>query len=164
MENRKLYKKEDEFDSKLLDLRRVTHVRAGGKKLRFRAIIVVGNKKGKVGLGVSSGNDVQQAVEKATFQAKKNMIDVPIKNTTIPLGVEMKYGPAKIILKPQQKGKGLVAGGTIRIICAFAGIKDISAKVLSRTPNKLNNALATIEALKKIREQVGVYEGFKAKQ
>jgi len=145
------FKKKDEFESKLLDLARVAHTRAGGKKLRFRAIIVVGDKAGKVGVGVASGLDVAQAVEKATFQAKRNLIEIPIIENTIPHEVGAKFGPARILLRPQRKGRGLVAGGTVRIICQLAGIKNISSKILSRTGNKLNNARATIEALKKIK-------------
>jgi len=144
-------KEEKEFESKLLDLARVTRVRAGGKRLRFRAVIVIGDKSGKVGLGVAKGLDVLQAIEKATRVAKRNVITVPILNDTIPHTSEAKSGPAKIILKPQRKGRGLVAGGTVRIICNLAGIKNISSKILSNTRNKLNNATATILALKKLK-------------
>jgi len=140
-----------EFESKLLDLARVTHVRAGGKKLRFRAVIVVGNKTGKVGLGVEKGKDVAQAIEKATRLAKKNLIEVPIVNDTIPHEITSKFGPAEVLLRPQRKGRGLVAGGTVRVICNLAGIKNISSKILGRTGNKLNNARATIEALKNLK-------------
>ena len=143
--------KREEFESKLLDLARVAHTRAGGKKLRFRAVIVTGNKTGKVGVGVASGLDVAQAVEKATFQAKRNLIEVPIVEDTIPHEVEAKFGPAQVLLRPQRKGRGLVAGGTVRIICQLAGIKNISSKILGRTGNKLNNARATILALKKLK-------------
>lgn len=144
-------KKKEEFDSKLLDLVRVTHVRAGGKKLRFRAAVVVGDKKGRVGFGVASGLDVAQAIEKATYQAKKKVIKIPIVNGTIPHEVFAKFGAAKVMLKPQKKGRGLVAGGTVRVVCNFAGIKDISSKVLGRTKNKLTNARAAIKALKRLR-------------
>jgi small subunit ribosomal protein S5 len=144
-------KKEEKIESKLLDLKRVAHTRAGGKKLRFRAVMVVGNKAGKVGVGVASGLDVAQAIEKATFQAKKNMIEVPIVEETIPHEVYAKYGPAKVLLKPQRKGRGVVAGGTVRIICLLAGIKNISSKNLGRTSNKMNVARATIKALKKLK-------------
>jgi small subunit ribosomal protein S5 len=145
--------KKEKIETKLLDLKRVAHTRAGGKKLRFRAVIVAGNKAGKVGVGVASGLDVAQAIEKATFQAKKNMIEVPIVNDTIPHEVYAKFGPAKILLKPQKKGRGLVAGGTVRIICILAGIKNISSKNLGRTSNKMNVARATIEALKKLKQR-----------
>lgn len=145
------FRKKDEFDSKLLDLARVTRVTAGGKRLSFRAVVIVGNKKGKVGVGVAKGLDVAQAVEKSTRTAKKNMIDVPMKNETIPHEVFAKFGAAQVVLKPQRKGRGLVAGGVVRVICAMAGIKNISSKVLGRTTNKLNNAQATIKALKKLK-------------
>jgi len=151
IEDKKL--KREEFESKLLDLARVAHTRAGGKKLRFRAVIVTGNKAGKVGVGVASGLDVAQAVEKATFQTKKNVIEVPIVGDTIPHEVEAKFGPARVLLRPQRKGRGLVAGGTVRVICTLAGIKNISSKILGKTGNKLNNARATIEALKKLKIQ-----------
>ena len=151
IEDKKL--KREEFESKLLDLARVAHTRAGGKKLRFRAVIVTGNKAGKVGVGVASGLDVAQAVEKATFQTKKNVIEVPIVGDTIPHDVEAKFGPARVLLRPQRKGRGLVAGGTVRVICTLAGIKNMSSKILGKTGNKLNNARATIEALKKLKIQ-----------
>jgi len=142
----------DEFDTKLLDLARVVHVRAGGKKMSFRAIIVAGNKTGKVGLGVGKGLDVAQAIEKATRSAKKNIIEVPIINETIPHETYAKYGPAEVLLKPQRKGRGLVAGGTVRVICNLAGIKNVSSKILGRTGNKLNNGRATIAAFKKLKK------------
>jgi small subunit ribosomal protein S5 len=155
MKNEKLKTKEEEskeeFESKLLDLARVAHTRAGGKKLRFRAVIVTGNRAGKVGVGVASGLDVAQAVEKATFQSKRNMIEIPIVGDTIPHEVYAKFGAAEVILKPQRKGRGLVTGGTVRVICQLAGIKNISSKLLGRTGNKLSNARATINALKKLK-------------
>ncbi len=150
--SRRTLEAKDEFETKLLDLARVVHVRAGGKKLRFRAIIVAGNKMGKVGLGVEKGLDVAQAIEKATRMAKKNLIEVPIINETIPHETYAKFGPAKVLLKPQRKGRGLVAGGTVRVICNLAGIKNVSSKLLGRTGNKLNNAQATIAAFKKLKK------------
>lgn len=144
-------KPREEFESKLLDLARVAHTRAGGKKLRFRAVIVTGNRAGKVGVGVASGLDVAQAVEKATYQSKRNMIEIPIVGDTITHEVYAKFGAAEVILKPQRKGRGLVVGGTVRVICQSAGIKNISSKLLGRTGNKLNNARATINALKKLK-------------
>ncbi len=143
--------KKSEFESKLLDLARVIHVRAGGKKLRFRAVMVTGNRAGKVGIGVASGLDVAQAVEKATHQSRRNMIEIQIVNETIPHEVEAKFGAARVLLRPQRKGRGLVAGGTVRVICNLVGIKNISSKILGTTRNKLNNAQATITALKKLK-------------
>lgn len=140
-----------EFDSKLLDLARVTRVTKGGKQLRFKAVMVIGDKIKRVGVGVAKGLDVQQAVEKATRLAKKNMIEIPIVKETIPHEVYAKFGSARVLLRPQRKGRGLVAGGTVRVICTLGGIKNISSKILGRTGNKLNNAMATIDALKKIK-------------
>jgi len=142
---------EDEFETKLLDLARVSHTRAGGKKLRFRAVMVIGDKKGKVAVAVASGLDVARAIEKATRLAKKKLISVPIIEGTIPHEVQAKFSAARVVLKPQRKGRGLVAGGTVRIICSLAGIKNISSKVLGATSNKLNNARATMKALKKLK-------------
>jgi len=147
-------KPKEEFESKLLDLARVVRVAAGGRRFRFRAVVVTGNKEGKVGVGVAKGQDVAQAVEKATRLAKKNLIEVPIVGDTIPHEVISKFGPAKVLLKPQKKGRGLVAGGTVRIICQLAGIKNISSKILGRTGNKLNNARATINALQKLKQKL----------
>jgi small subunit ribosomal protein S5 len=144
----------EEFESKLLDLARVVRVAAGGRRFRFRATVVAGNKAGKVGVGVAKGLDVAQSVEKATRLAKKNLIEIPIVEDTIPYQTEAKFGPAKVLLKPQRKGRGLVAGGTVRVVCNLAGIKNISSKILGRTGNKLNNARAAIEALKKLKHAV----------
>jgi len=146
-------RKDDEFESKLLDLARVSHTREGGKKLRFRAVMVVGDKKGKVGVGVASGLDVAKAIEKASRLAKKNLIEVPMEDGTVPHPVEAKFGAAKVLIKPQSKGRGMVAGGTVRVICKLAGIEDISSKVLGGTTNKMNNAKATLKALKKLRKK-----------
>src|SRR3989344_3334775 len=123
-------KPKEEFESKLLDLARVTHVRAGGKRMRFRAVVIVGNKAGTVGLGVAKGRDVAQAVEKATRLARKNLIEIPMIKGTIPYQVEAKFGAAEVLLKPQRRGRGLVAGGTVRTVCMLAGVKDISSKIL----------------------------------
>ena len=145
--------KKDEFESKLLDLARVARMTAGGRRFRFRAGIVIGDKKGRVGFGVAKGADVAQAVEKATRVAKKNLIKILIIDETIPHVVYAKFGAAKILLKPQKKGRGLVAGGTVRVICTLGGIRNISSKVIGKTGNKINNARATIEALKKLKPQ-----------
>lgn len=149
----KQIREKEEFESKLLDLSRISHTRAGGRKMRFRAIIVTGNKQGKIGLGVAKGRDVALAIEKATRFSKKYLIEVPIVEDTIPHEVTAKFGPAKVLLRPQRKGRGLVAGGTVRVICTLVGIKNVSSKVLGRTGNKLNNARATIKALKELRVQ-----------
>jgi small subunit ribosomal protein S5 len=141
----------DEFETKMLDLARVTRVTGGGKRLRFRAVVIAGDKKSKIGIGVDKGKDVSQAIEKATSRAKKNMFNVVIIDGTIPHQVQAKVGPSVILLKPQGKGRGLVAGGAVRAICELAGIKNVSSKILSKSKNKLNNAIATMEALKQLK-------------
>jgi small subunit ribosomal protein S5 len=149
----KTEEKKEEFESKLLDLARIAHTRAGGRKMRFRALIITGNKEGKVGIGLAKGGDVALAIEKATRLSKKNLIEIPIGQDTIPHEVSAKVGAARVILRPQRKGRGLVAGGTVRVVCTLAGIRNISSKILGRTGNKINNARATIEALKKLKSK-----------
>ena len=137
----------------MLDLRRVTRVMAGGKRFRFRATVVVGDGRGTVGIGVAKGLDVQQAIAKARAEGVKNLIRVHLKDgRTIPHEVMAKYSAAKVILKPATAGHGLKAGGAVRMVLAMAGVKDATAKCLGRTPNKLTNASATIEALKQLKE------------
>jgi len=151
MNQKNFPKQEKEFETQLIDLKRVVRVTAGGKKLRFRAVVCVGNKNGKVGVGIAKGRDVSQAIEKAERKAQKNLVEIPLKSDTILFDVQAKFGPAKVLLKPQIKGRGLVAGGVVRAICNLAGIKNISAKLLSKTRNKYNIAKATIEALKQLK-------------
>lgn len=147
------FARKDDMESKLLEVSRVSHTRAGGRRLRFRAIIATGDKKGKIGLGVASGLDVAQAVDKATRQSRKHLIEVPIVNETISSEVAAKVGPAKIILKPQRKGRGLIAGGVVRLMCQLAGIKNISSKMLGTTKNKLNNSRAVMKAFDTLKRQ-----------
>jgi small subunit ribosomal protein S5 len=144
-------KPNDGLETKMLDLARVTRVTGGGKRMSFRAVVIAGDKKGKVGIGIDKGKDVSQAIDKATRRAKKNLISVVIVDGTIPHEATAKSGPARIMLKPQKKGRGLVAGGAVRMICELAGIKNVSSKILSGSKNKLNNARATMEALKKLK-------------
>jgi small subunit ribosomal protein S5 len=142
----------EEFKEKVLDLRRVSRVVAGGKRLSFRATVVLGNLAGKVGVGIGKGADVAQAIQKAKNDALKNIIHLELKeNRTITHETEAKYSAAKVIIKPAKAGHGLKAGSAIRSVLALAGIKDASAKALGRTPNKLTNALATLKALKKLK-------------
>lgn len=148
---RKFPKEKSEFDQKVLDVARVTRVVAGGRRFSFRATVGLGNRKGKIGVGIGKGSDVSQAVEKAVNDARKNMVVVPIKDGTIPHEVSAKYGAARVLIKPAIKGKGLVAGGAVRLICDLAGIENITAKVLSKSSNKLNNARATMAALGQIK-------------
>jgi small subunit ribosomal protein S5 len=143
--------KEEKFETKVLAINRVSRMTAGGRRFRFRAVVILGNRAGEVGVGVAKGEDTTKAIEKATRLAKKNLIKVPIVEETIPYPVEAKFGAAKVLLKPQIKGRGLVAGGVVRVICQLAGIKNISSKVLSASRSKLNNAMATIKALNKLK-------------
>jgi small subunit ribosomal protein S5 len=145
--------RDEEWKQKLLEVRRVTRVVAGGKRLSFRVVMVIGDFKGRVGVGVAKGKDVARAVEKAIFQAKKNIFEVPIINGSIPHEVEAKHSSAKILIKPGKKGRGLIAGGAARVVLSFAGIKNATAKMLGRTTNRLTNAVATVEALKKLRKE-----------
>ncbi len=152
MKNEKFLKKDD-MEEKVLEIRRVTRVMAGGKRFSFRAVVVAGNKRGKVGLGVAKGLDVASAVEKAKRQAQKNLISVSLKdNRTISYEIQAKYSAARVKIKPASLGHGLIAGGACRVVLELVGIKDISAKILSRTTNKLTNARATIEALSKLKD------------
>ncbi len=139
-----------EYDQKLLDLARVTRVVKGGRRFRFRATLVIGNRKGKVGVGVGKGADVSDAIKKAFDDGKKNMIAVRMKKNTIPHEMNFKKGGAKIILKPAAPGKGVIAGGAIRAVIDLAGIKDITSKSLG-TSNKLNVARAAVAALAEFR-------------
>lgn len=149
--NREKPKEKPEYEQKLLGVDRVTRVVAGGRRFRFRAVIVLGNRNGRVGTGVAKGQDVSMAVEKAVLQAKKNIVSVVTKNETIPYEVEAKFGSVRVLLKPAAVGRGIVAGGAVRTICDLAGIKNISAKILTRSKNKLNIAKATIKALQQLR-------------
>ncbi len=140
-----------EFDSKILSLDRVTRVTSGGKKLRFRVCMILGNKKGKIGLGIAKGKDVSQAMEKAEKKAKKNMFEIPFMEDSIHHEIQAKFEASVVLLRPQKKGKGIIAGGPVRVICNLAGIKNISSKILSRSKNKINNAKATMKALKTLQ-------------
>jgi small subunit ribosomal protein S5 len=142
----KTRKEKPEYDQKLLDLARVTRVVKGGRRFRFRASLVIGNRKGKVGVGVGKGADVSEAIRKAFDDAKKNLISVTVRKNTIPHEIFHKSGSARIILKPAKPGKGIVAGGAVRAVVEYAGIKDIVSKSLG-TANKLNVARAAVEAL-----------------
>jgi len=147
--NREKPKEKSEFDQKLLDVARVTRVVAGGR--RFRTVVVVGNRKGKVGLGTAKGQDMSLAVEKAAVKARKKAVIIQTKGDSIPFEVEAKYGSARVLLRPAPVGRGIVAGGAVRVICDLAGIGSVTSKILTRSKNKLNIAKATLEALKKLR-------------
>lgn len=146
-------KEQSEFDSAVLNIARVTRVTGGGKRFSFRTTVVLGNHKGKIGMGISKGVDVQQSIQKATNQAKRNMIQVPIKNGTIPHEIQNKSNSAIVLLKPAIVGSGVKAGGPVRVIAKLAGIENIIGKLISRTNNKINIARATIEALSMLKSE-----------
>ena len=149
--NRRDHRREpSEYEEATLSIDRVTRVVKGGRRLRFRAIVVVGNKKGKVGLGTGKATEVQASVKKAARDAKRNMIKVPMAGDTIPHEVNLKFKAAKLRLMPASRGTGLVAGGPLRVILDLAGVKDILAKRFG-TGNKLVNAQAAMLALMRLR-------------
>ena len=152
---RRMKREPKEFEQKILDLSRVTRVTAGGKRLRFRACLVIGDQKGRVGLGLAKGADVAIAVDKAFRQAKKNIVEIPFIDGTIPHAINMKYGAAKIILKPAPRGTGLKAGGAIRVLLELGGVPNAVSKILGSN-NKINIAKATMEALRELRVPEGV--------
>ncbi len=139
-----------EYDQKMLNLARVTRVVKGGRRFRFRATLVIGNRKGKVGVGVAKGSDVSDAIQKAFQAAKKNMISVELTGSSIAHDVTAKYGSAKVLLKPAAAGRGLIAGGAVRAVMDLLGAKDIIAKSLGSS-NNLNVAQATLLALQRLR-------------
>ncbi len=139
-------RQKSEFDQQLLDLARVTRVVKGGRRFRFRATMVIGNRKGKVGVGVSKGTDVSQAIQKAVADAKKKMITVNLDGNTIAHDIKQKLGSARVLLRPAAEGRGIIAGGAVRTVVELAGVKDVVAKSYG-TSNKLNVARCTIEAL-----------------
>ena len=146
--------KSDEWDQKVVELARVTRVTKGGKRMRFRACVLVGNRKGQVGLGVAKGADVSMAVNKATNQAQKRIINVPIVgDQTIPHRIIQKFGASVIMLKPAPKGSGIIAGGVVRLVLELAGIQNVVSKTLG-AKNKINNCKATLDALAKLNFSV----------
>jgi small subunit ribosomal protein S5 len=141
---------EVESIEKVIQIRRVTKVVKGGKKLSFRAIVVVGNGKGSVGVGVGKSSEVVGAIQKAIYDAKKSQIDIPIVGTSIPHPVTSRAGAGKVLLKPAPQGSGVIAGGSIRAVLEASGLKDVVGKSLG-SDSPLNNARATINALAALR-------------
>lgn len=143
--------KKDEFDQRILDLARVTRVMAGGKRMNFRACVAIGDRKGSVGVGVGKGADVTMAINKAVNRAKKTLVKVNTVNDTIPHEVLHSEGAASLIIKPARQGRGVIAGGVIRVIFELAGVKNVSSKMLGGSSNKINNARCAITALSMLR-------------
>lgn len=135
-----------EFDSRTLELSRVTRVTKGGKRMRFRALVIVGDHKGRVGFAVAKGADVALSVDKATRKAQKHTVTIPLVRETIPHAVEAKFAAARVLLKPAPKGTGIKAGGAVRAILEIAGVPNVVSKSLG-SGNKINNVKATMQAL-----------------
>jgi small subunit ribosomal protein S5 len=142
--------KKEEFEQRILEVARVTRVMAGGKRMRFRACVAIGDKKGHVGVGVGKGVDVTLAVNKAVNRAKKEMVDVPVYKDTVPHQIYNKYCAAKVLIKPAGRGRGVVAGSVARIIFELAGVRNVSCKYLGSN-NKISRARCVIESLKKLK-------------
>jgi len=140
---------EKEYEQKLVDLSRVTRVTKGGKQMNFRATVVVGDRKGKVGFGMGKAGDVSVAIDKAAKAAKKFLFTVPIKGGTIPHEIYAKFGSGKVLLKPANPGKGIKAGGAMRIVLELAGVPNVTGKILGSN-NKINILYATFKALKQL--------------
>lgn len=140
---------QEKLEEKVVQVNRVSKKTKGGNKMRFTALVIVGNRNGKVGVGLGKSNDVSSAIIKAVTFAKKRMIDVPIENGTIPYSIRIKKGAAQVLLKPAPQGTGIIAGGAVRAVVEAAGIKNISSKILG-SDNKANNVYATFEALQRL--------------
>ncbi|MEK9184868.1 MAG: 30S ribosomal protein S5 [Patescibacteria group bacterium] len=139
-----------EFDHKIINIRRVTRVASGGRRFSFSVAVVAGNRKGSVGVGIGKAGDTSLAIDKATRNAKKHMLKANLTSgMSIAHPVYAKYCSAEITMMPA-KGRGLIAGSSVRNVLEYAGIKDVNAKILSGSKNKLNNARAAIEALKQL--------------
>ena len=135
-----------EFEERVVEISRVSRVVKGGRRIRFRVLIVIGDKKGKIGYGIAKGNEIAVAVKKAVASAKKKMIVVPVIDDTIPYEVTQALGSARVFLKPAAQGTSVVAGGVVRVIAELAGIKNLLSKTIG-TSNKVNNVKTVFLAL-----------------
>jgi small subunit ribosomal protein S5 len=144
---------EKEFEERVIQVNRVSKKTTGGNKIGFTSLVVIGDKKGRVGGALGKAPDVVSGIRKGVSQAKKNLINVPLhENRTIPHRIELKYGASRIMLKPAPKGSGIIAGGAVRVVLELAGVRDVVGK-MKGTRNKITNVYATMEALKKLRTQ-----------
>lgn len=152
-DNRKREPKE--FKEEVIQVDRVTRVTKGGRQLRFRATVVIGDEKGRVSYGIGKASEVQAAIQKAVTKAKKQMITIPVYEGTIPHTIQVKYKAAKVFLKPAGEGTGIIAGGAVRKMLDLAGIKNVLSKSLG-SDNRLNTTKATFKALSELRERPGM--------
>lgn len=163
-------KEPSEFEERVIEVRRVARTVKGGRRIRFRAVVVIGNKKGKIGMGIAKANDVAEAVRKAVAIAKKNLVLVKVIDGTIPYELIAKHGSARVLLKPATSGTSIVAGGSIRAVAELSGYTDLISKMLGSS-SKINNIIAAIKGLasfnpeyvKKIEDFVKNAEGKKEK-
>jgi small subunit ribosomal protein S5 len=142
-----------EFEETVVQINRISKKTKGGNQIRFSALIVVGDKKGKVGVGLAKAHDVRNAIRKSVEAAKRKMIMVPLVGTTVPYSVEEKYSAARVLLKPAPPGSGIIAGGPMRVVLEAAGVRDAVGKILG-TKNKISNVYATLKALDTISNLV----------
>lgn len=147
--NNKGYKSDDGFEEVVVEIKRISKKTKGGNTIRFSALVVVGDKKGKVGVGLSKAPDVSSAIRKSISQAKRKLVEVPLKGSTLPCSVQEKFSAAKVIIKPAPAGSGIIAGGPMRVVLEAAGVRNAVGKFLG-TANKASNVYATLKALKKI--------------
>ncbi len=143
-------KNDEGFDKRIVSIRRVSRVNKGGKRMRLSVCVVIGDKKGKVGIGLGKGSDVRSAEEKAVKYAKKHIKEINLKDNTIPHGIVHKKGAAKIMIKPASAGTGVVAGSSLRAVLEVVGVKDVLTKILG-TSNQITNAYAIVEALDSLK-------------
>lgn len=146
---KRIDEREKEFEENVVEIRRISKKTKGGNTIRFSALVVVGDRKGRVAAGVSKAKDVRSAIQKAVRYAQRRLVTIPLSGTTIPYEVVEKYSAAKVLLKPAPAGTGIIAGGAMRVVLEAAGVKDAVGKILG-SANKISNVYATIEALKKI--------------
>lgn len=142
---------EKEFDERLVQVNRVSKKTKGGNRMSFSALVVVGDRKGKVGVGLGKATDVTSAMRKGSTYAQKHFVSVPMRGTTIPHAIRVKFGAARLLLKPAPPGSGVIAGGPIRAVIEAAGIKDVVGKILGSN-NKISNVYAAIEAIRQLKQ------------
>lgn len=145
------YPQVKEYEETVVSINRISKKTKGGNQIRFSALVVVGDRKGKVGVGLSKATDVRGAITKAFAGAKRKMVSIPLRGTTVPYSVREKFSAAEILIRPAPPGSGIIAGGPARVVLEAAGVKDASAKILG-TKNKISNVYATLKALETIAE------------
>ncbi|MBI3290282.1 30S ribosomal protein S5 [Candidatus Microgenomates bacterium] len=144
---------EKEFEEVVIEINRISKKTQGGNQMRFSALVVVGDRKGRVGMGLGKAPDVVSSINKAANFAKKHLINVPMNGTTLPVSREVKFGAARVLVKPAPPGSGIIAGGPLRVVFDVAGVRDVVSKILG-TNNKISNVYAVMKALSEISNMV----------